>query len=229
MSTQRSDNGRTYAVLVTIVQAGLTYFWNTVTCVAAEVVCYPCYPQWLGSLKLACENPNPPLACADQAPAAQLPSETLQTHAPQNTLTYLLCGINDLGRNSYFASFWRGRREGPLSSSLLLNLKGVGTHTMTRSSSGPLAGTKLPKRTYKETLTWNPYQDVILLPLSLSYTHIPWWSPKTDDTAYSAERNIDGGRTPGNPARMRANTLSVPTISAQARGRRKLLSKAAAG
>lgn len=45
MSTQRLDNGRTYAVLVTIVQAGLTYFWNTVTCVAAEAVCYPCYPQ----------------------------------------------------------------------------------------------------------------------------------------------------------------------------------------
>lgn len=89
--------------------------------------------------------------------------------------------------------FWRGRQEGALSSSLLLNLQGVRKWTMAHPLFAQLAGDNSPERFIKihqhESLTR-------ISPFSLclwSYTHIPWWSPKADEVhTPGVERNING-------------------------------------
>lgn len=134
---------------------------------------------------------------------------------------------------SYFASFWRGSQEGPLRSpltSLLLDLKDVRLYMMTHSSSGPLADTNLLTIIYRDTLTWDPYQDFTLLPLPTVLYTLPGDLQKLMKCTCQVKKGVLMGVQGQETQRgTRANTCSVPRISAQEWGRRKLLSKTAAG
>lgn len=59
-------------------------------------------------LQLGRESPNPPPAHADRAPAATAAERNRADKHPPNTITGLLHGTNDCGKNSYFILFEEG-------------------------------------------------------------------------------------------------------------------------